>query len=76
MISNKCENCDFWVRIDDNGGKCCRYPPYAYPQAVQPLNRVVGMRPLPVGFMDIISWPKTKCDDWCGEFMCGDIKNE
>lgn len=69
MIARNCENCDFWEKLNDNGGTCKRYPPKATPQAVQVAGRVVtGQRPSPVNFLDIISWPKTKPEDWCGEF--------
>ena len=69
MLARKCENCDFWMETDTKGGMCRRYPPRATPQAIQKGGNVlVGQRPGPVSFLDIISWPKTKKDDWCGEF--------
>ncbi len=69
MINRNCENCDFWVKINDIGGTCRRYPPKATPiQAQRAGNIVQGVRPGPVNFLDVISWPKTKSDDWCGEW--------
>lgn len=69
MTTKTCEACDYWYRIDDKGGRCCRYPPTASPQRVQVVSRVVvGQRPSPVSFMDVISWPKTKPGEICGEF--------
>lgn len=69
MIARKCENCDFWQELDGKGGTCKRYPPKPTPMPIQMAGRIqVGNRPSPVNFMDVISWPKTKAEDWCGEF--------
>ena len=69
MIKRACETCDFWVRINGKGGTCRRYPPNATPKAGQvPGNIVKGLRPSPINFFDVISWPKTRNEDWCGEW--------
>ena len=71
MIKVKCEDCDFWEPIE-KGGTCKRYPPKPTPYPVQVAGRIqVGVRPSRPNFMDVMSWPKTpktKADDWCGEF--------
>ncbi len=56
MIKRICENCDFWQKMEgDNGGICKRYPPKPTPMPIQMAGRiVVGQRPAPVNFMDII----------------------
>ena len=69
MMAIKCENCRFWEQINDEGGNCKRYPPTATAFPVQLAARIqVGNRLGPAQFMDVISRPKTKPDDWCGEF--------
>ena len=30
---------------------------------------VAGVRPGPVQFLDVISWPRTGNKDWCGEWQ-------
>lgn len=66
---DKCESCRFWELINDKGGTCKRYPPNTTAIAVQQMGQIVrNNRPAPPQFMDIISWVKTKPDDWCGEF--------
>lgn len=70
MIKCICENCDFWQEMEGkNGGVCKRYPPKPTPMPAQVAGRILqGQRPSPVQFLDVISWPKTKADEWCGEF--------
>lgn len=77
MIANKCENCDFWVRKGETGtakqakvGLCHRYPPticiHLVPRQTQKViggSQQIGFEPI-----DLVNWPTTKEDDFCGEF--------
>jgi hypothetical protein len=58
-MENNCENCKFWQEDGEipGLGSCHRYAP----------NAVVSHPVQVPGSMDT-DWPRTKNDEWCGEW--------
>lgn len=52
-----CDHCLYWAPKHDNFGACRRYAPRSAID-VNPSGRNV----------DVVVWPTTEADCWCGEF--------
>ena len=59
-MNTDCENCKFWQQDNEISymGLCRRHAPH--PPATHPVESP--------GSMDAI-WPRTKNEDWCGEWQ-------
>ncbi len=62
---DQCENCKFWVKIEDNEGACRRHPPKVVNSG---FGFIVAGNGFFFGDRDT-KWPRTCFDDWCGEYL-------
>jgi hypothetical protein len=71
MIEKKCGMCDYWLQIPDRkNGICRRYPPTLSIQLIPKQSRSVigGNRRVDLEPINLVNWPSTTKDDFCGEF--------
>lgn len=73
MIETKCENCEFFLGIDEKTGSCKRYPPYASAQLIPKGTSGVigGPNRMELQQVETVTWPRVRREDWCGEFNNG-----
>lgn len=70
MADERCENCRFWLEVNDVGlldGDCRRYPP-ELPHMVSQMATIEDDGedlPFPIDGV----FPQTSFSDWCGEFQ-------
>jgi len=53
----RCRTCRFWEEINQSLGRCHRYAPR--PRVKEGTGNRMSLIPL---------WPKTKADEWCGDW--------
>ncbi len=64
----KCQDCKFWCRFkgSKDKGECRKWSPEVLAD-----HFLLGVN---VGFKTV--WPRTDCDDWCGQFESKDKPQE
>lgn len=71
---SKCENCDFWHKINDTDTGCChRYPPTVHVHLLptgQAVN-VIGSNRQGIALkpVETVTWTRTTKDEICGEWI-------
>ena len=67
----KCETCNYWKEMSTEG--CCRrYPPNGCGMLVpaKKMNSIAqpGQQQMHLQTLEYTVWPRTKKDEWCGEY--------